>query len=331
MTGSGRVSVVIPNWNGEQHLPMVLGSLRRQKYRDFDVTVVDDGSTDRSVAYLESEWPDVRVVKQGRNEGWASAWARGLEVTAGEYSVIMNNDIDFDDDWLQALVDELDRDPKLGFVTTKIVFQDDPDIIYQAGLDFYDYGRADTRGGMEHDDGRHDQPSATTAATGAGSMFRRAAIDAAGGIDVDYWMYCEDVDLGLRILLQGYRGLYLPAPVGRHVGGATMGKFPDVQRYHFWRNQLITLVKDVPGPILWRALLKAWLYNVHQYSHERDGGETKLIRKAYVDFLKALPQTVAKRRRVQRSRRISPAEFRALLHTEYPFPTRVPRLVGQRK
>jgi GT2 family glycosyltransferase len=325
-----KASIVIPNWNGEQHLPMVLSSMEKQTFRDFDITVVDDGSTDGSVDYLRSEWPAVRVVQLPENLGFASAWARGVEESSGEYVVIINNDIEFEADWLGTLVAEMDADPSIGFITTKILFKEDRDVVYGVGHDFYVYGWCATKGLGEKDVGQYDHRSQTSAATGAGSMFRRAALDRAGGVDADYWMYCEDVDLGLRILLQGYRGVYLPRPVGYHVGGATMGEFLDTQRFHLWRNQLITLAKDVPAGTLWRALPKVLLFHYYQFSHERRGGGSPwLVLKAYAAFIKALPKTLGKRRRVQRSRRASPAEFRAQLHSEYPFPTRFGRLVGQ--
>jgi GT2 family glycosyltransferase len=328
-----KVSIVIPNWNGREHLPMVLSSMKGQTFRDFDITVVDDGSTDDSVGYLEREWPEVRVVRFAENMGFASAWARGVAESTGEYLVVINNDIEFEPSWLETLTREMDADPSIGFITTKIRFQDDRDVIYGVGHDFYVYGWCATRGLREKDVGQYDQRSETAAATGAGSMFRRAALDSAGGVDADYWMYCEDVDLGLRILLQGYRGIYLPAPVGYHVGGATMGSYLDVQRFHLWRNQLVTVAKDVPAGILWRALPKLLLFHYYQYSHERRGGtgSARLVLKAYAAFLKALPKTLAKRRRIQRARKISPAEFRSHVHSEYPFPTRFTRLAGQER
>src|SRR5262249_22545795 len=146
MQASPKVSVVIPNWNGEEHLPMVLNSLKGQRFRDFEILVVDDGSTDGSVAYLESEWPEVRIVRQPGNLGFAPAWARGVGESAGEYTVVINNDIEFEPTWLEVLVSELDADPSLGFITTKILYQEDRDTIFGVGHDFYAYGWCAARG-----------------------------------------------------------------------------------------------------------------------------------------------------------------------------------------
>jgi GT2 family glycosyltransferase len=322
-----KVSVVIPSWNGREHLPMVLNSMVKQTLRSRDITVVNDGSVDDTVAYLKAEWPDVRLIDLGENRGFAVSCDTGYEATTGEYVVIANNDIEFEPDWLERLAAELDADPRLGFITTKIAFHDERDVLYQAGHDYYVYGLCESKGLNETDRGQFDSRGPTAAATGAGSMFRRDAVNSAGGLfDADYWMYCEDIDLGLRLLQQGYRGLYLPEPVGYHVGSATMGAFPDKVRFHFWRNQLITLVKDVPARILLAALPKIILYHYFQWSVERKRGSGRLVLNAYAAFLRALPKSLVKRRRVMSGRKISTAEFRSYLLSDYPFPTRFRRL-----
>jgi GT2 family glycosyltransferase len=317
-----RVSIVIPVWNGREHLGMALSSLREQTFQDFDVTVVDNGSTDGTLSYLESDWPKVRVVALQANLGFAAAANRGIEATRGEYIGFLNDDMEMDPDWVERLAAELDRDPRLGMVTSKVMFHHDRTVIYQAGFEFYTYGWCSTRGANEVDGGQYDLPLPSAGGTGAGSIYRRAAIEAAGGFDDDYFMYCEEVDLGLRVFLAGYTGLYIPAPVAYHVAGAKTGKTPELARGLLYRNQVVTLVKDVPGPILWTALPKILMYLRHQYRAERGNGSPEVALKAYGEFLKMLPRTVRKRRRVLRRRTISIAEYRSLMRSEYPFPTR---------
>jgi GT2 family glycosyltransferase len=309
---------------------MALGSLREQTTDDFDITVVDNGSTDGTLAYLEEEWPEVRAVSLPKNVGYAGGANRGVEATTGEHVAFLNDDMEVEPEWIERLAAELDQDPQLGVVTSKVLFNDDRTLIYQAGYEFYTYGWCATRGVHEVDEGQYDVRLPSVGGTGAGSIYRRAAFDRAGGFDDDYFMYCEEVDLGLRVLMAGYTGLYIPAPVAFHVAGATTGKTPEVPRRLLYRNQLLTLVKDVPWSIVWRALPKVLIYLHYQYSVERANGAPRVALGAYAEFLKMLPATVLKRRSVMRRRAISNPELRSMMRADYPFPTRWRRLAGTR-
>jgi GT2 family glycosyltransferase len=330
MAPAPKVSVVIPVWNGREHLGMVLSSLRAQTTDDFDVTVVDNGSTDETLAYLNEEWPDVDVVSLPENLGYAGGATRGVEATSGEHVAFLNDDMELEPEWIERLVAELDRDPWLGVVTSKVMFHHDRRLIYQAGYEYYVYGWCATRGVHEPDEGQYDVRLPSVGGTGAGSIYRRAALERAGGIDADYFMYCEEVDAGLRVLMAGYTGLYIPSPLAFHVAGAKAAKTPDLQRRLFYRNQLLTWVKDVPWSILWRALPKALLYLHHQYAAERANGAPQVALGAYREFLRMLPATLRKRREVMRRRAISVPELRSMMRGDYPFPTRFKRLAATR-
>jgi GT2 family glycosyltransferase len=322
-----KVSVVIPVWNGAGAISMVLSSLREQTTRDFDVWVVDNGSTDGTVEYVKREWPEAHLIALEDNVGYAVAANQGIAASSGEFIAFLNDDMELEPQWLDQLSRELAADAKLGVVTSKVLFHHDRDVIYQAGFEYYTYGWCATRGAGEKDVGQHDTRQPSVGGTGAGSIWRRAAIEhAGGGFDGDYFMYCEEVDLGLQVLMAGYQGLYVPSPVGYHVGGGKTGKTPEMPRGLFYRNQLITLVKDVPAGILVPALPKALLYLHHQYRSERQGGSPEVALRAYLAFLKRLPSTLLKRRRVMRSRKISNEEYRAQMRSDYPFPTPFARL-----
>jgi GT2 family glycosyltransferase len=326
--------VVIPNHNGVTprdgltYLEMILPTLREQSFRDFDVTVVDDGSTDDSVPYLEENWPEVRVVALAGNSGFPKTVNTGIEATSGEYIALLNNDIELSPDWLEQLVGKLDREPGLGFVTGKIVRYQERTVIEQAGQDLYSCGMFAPRGLDAEDVGQFDEPRQITIATAAASIYRREAVVRANGFDEDYFLYCEDADLCLRMVLQGYGGLYLPDPVAHHVRGGTTGQESDRTRFYVLRNTLITLVKDFPGPILWRALPKIVAYQAHQWRVARKGGFTRTLLRAYASFLRTIPETLRKRRRVQRRRVLTAPGFESLLLTEYPVATRFRRLLS---
>jgi GT2 family glycosyltransferase len=328
-----KVSIVIPNRDGAtprdgvRYLEMVMGTLEEQGFRDFDVVVVDNGSDDDSVTYLRESWPDVKVVELGENRGFPAAVNAGVAAGTGPYVALLNTDIELSPDWLELLVAELERDPGLGFATGKIMRHDDREVIEQVGHDFFVCGRFEPHGLDERDEGQYDEPRATPVVTAAAALYRRKALDEAGGFDEDYFLYCEDGDVCLRMLLLGYSGLYVPKSKAFHVRGGTVGAGMDLPRFFLVRNALITLLKDLPASVLLRALPKIALYHWGQLSAARREGYARRVVQAYASFIRMLPVTLRKRRAVQRSRRVRPGEFAAQVRTDYPLPTRLGRFL----
>jgi GT2 family glycosyltransferase len=327
------VSVVIPNRDGATprggltYLEMVLETLARQSFRDFDVTVVDNGSTDGSVEYLRERWPEVRVVELSDNSGFPTAINRGVHASRGRYVALLNNDVELAHNWLELLVAELERDPRVGFVTGKIMRYDERDVIEQAGHDFFTCGHFEPVGLDQRDVGDYDERRPTTIATAAAALYRREALEAAGGFDDDYYLYCEDGDVCLRMLLCGYSGLYVPEPKAFHVRGGTIGAQSELPRFCLVRNTLITQLKDMPASILLRSLPKIALYQYSRLIAARKEGVARTTLRAYAAFVRTIPATLRKRRAVQRARKIRPAEFAAQLRTDYPMPTRLGRFL----
>lgn len=326
------VSVVIPSRNGATprdglvYLEMVLKTLAAQTFRDFDVTVVDNGSTDGSVEYLRSTWPDVRVVELGDNRGFPAAINRGVHASRGRYVALVNNDVELTPDWLDLLVAELDADPGVGFVTGKIMRHDDRKVIEQAGHDFFTCGHFEPIGLDQQDRGQYDERRPTAIATAAAALYRRQALSEAGDFDEDYFLYCEDGDLCLRMLLRGYSGIYVPEPKAFHVRGGTIGPQSDLPRFYLVRNTLLTLLKDLPASILLRSFAKIAFYQYGVLMSSRQRGMGRTLR-AYGSFLRMVPATLRKRRVIQRERKVAPTMFAAQLRTDYPMPSRLARFL----
>jgi GT2 family glycosyltransferase len=320
------VSIVIPNRNGATareglvYLDMVLGTVEGQSFRDFDVTVVDNGSTDGSVEHLRDRWPEVRVVELPENTGFPAAINRGVEASGGRFVALLNTDIELAPDWLELLVGELERDPDVGFATGKIMRFDDRDLIEQAGHDFYVCGRFWPLGLDERDRGQYDERHPTAVVTAAAALYRREALEAVGGFDEDYFLYCEDGDVCLRMVLAGYSGLYVPEPKAFHVSGGTVGAQSDEPRFYMTRNGLITILKDVPASILLRSLPQIAAYYGRQIVISTVVRAAWTVLRAYASFLRAVPATLRKRRATQRARKVSPEAFAAQIRTGYPPP-----------
>ena len=165
-------------------------------------------------------------------------------------------------------------------------------------------------------------------ATGAAVVYRRSAVERVGGFDEDYFLYCEDADLCLRMRLAGFRGVYMPEPAAYHVRGGTTGPASELTRFYSARNTWITLLKDLPASTLLRSSGKILLYQLHLLREARGMGFARTVIRAYGSFLRSVPATLRKRRRIVRSRVLPPAELEAQLHTEYPIPTRLGRLLS---
>ena len=328
-----KVSIVIPNRDGATprdgltFLDMVRDTLAGQSFRDFEVVVVDNGSSDDSVAHLREHWPEARVIELGENRGFSGAVNPGIAAGGSPYVALLNTDIELSPDWLELLVGELERDARLGFVTGKIMRFDDRDVIEQVGHDFYTCGRFEPRGLDERDEGQYDERRATPVVSAAAALYRREALDRAGRFDEDYFLYCEDGDVCLRMLLVGYSGLYVPEPKAFHVRGGTVGPSTDLPRFYLVRNGLVTVLKDLPASVLLRSLPKIALYNWGALMAGRRDGYAGRVLRAFASFLRMIPGTLRKRWGVQRRREVAPAAFAAQVSTEYPFPSRIGRLL----
>ena len=253
-------SVVVPNFNGRRWLPGCLDSLAAQTLAPAEVVVVDNGSSDGSAA-LASERPGVRVLQLSRNLGFAAAANRGIAATDADGVALVNTDVVLADDWLERMVAALSGAPDIGAVACKMVDLDDPTVLYDAGDVLRRDGVCEQRGRFERDEGRFDEPGEVFAACAGAALYRRGAVLDVGGFDERFFLYLEDVDLGLRLRLAGWRCRYEPA-VARHAG---QGSAPeDGHAAWAWveRNTLLLAAKAFPlrwaPQVLYRQAGWAW-------------------------------------------------------------------------
>jgi GT2 family glycosyltransferase len=323
MAATPAVGAVITTYNrGMEFLPALLRSLASQSFQDHQVIVVADGGDPEVLAYLAREWPDVEVLSTPEPRGYSFAVSLGLKATRARHVGILNDDVELEPDWLELLVRELEADPKLAFVTGKTLLYEERDVINETKQELYTCGRFEPCGLLEKDDGQWDERQPTTIATAAASIYRRHAVEAAGGFDHDYGFYCEDADLCLRMVLLGNRGLYVPEARAYHAWSATTGRTTDRARYLGTRNSLTTLLKDVPASILITSLPKILRYQSYNLVMARGAGPSAVrsVVRAWGEFLLRIPSTLAKRRAIMRKRAIDTREFRAMLVSEYPVP-----------
>jgi GT2 family glycosyltransferase len=308
-TTGRRVAVLIPNWNGRELLTTLLPTLARQRYGDFKALVIDNGSTDGSVAYLEREWPEVEVIALPQNLGFAGAVNRGIVATRSEFVALLNNDIELDPDWLGELVAVFDAHPEAASATSKMINFYDRTLLDGAGDVLSWSGVCSRRGNGERDVGQYAVPEPVFSACGGAAIYRRSAFETVGLFDEDFFAYLEDVDWGFRAQLVGYACRYVPTSRAYHMAGATTRQISDLEVYLCRRNQLALVLKNYPARSLLRHLpdlaLDQFVSFVLSVRDDYAGAQLR----AWRDAVLRLPATLRKRRVVQRTRAISAAEL----------------------
>jgi hypothetical protein len=251
------VSVIIVNWNGRHHLTRCLPSLQAQTYRDFEVVVVDNGSTDNSVTWLAQEHPDVRVLQNPRNLGFAAANNQAVRETESPYLVTLNNDTEATQEWLAELIVAVESDVTVGMVASQMLLAHRPDVIDSAGIEVDWTGTAWQRQRGEPMDEGGDLEKVFGPCAGA-ALYRRTMLDEIELFDERFFAYYEDVDLAWRAQNAGWRCLYTPRARIYHVHSATGGQDPSRKRYLIGRNKTWTLIKNFPAlrlAVTWPLIL----------------------------------------------------------------------------
>jgi GT2 family glycosyltransferase len=295
------IDVIIPNYNGALLLPTCLDSLRAQSRQDFTVTVVDDGSSDGSLALLTEHYIEVRVLARPQNHGLAVAVNAGIAVTRAPYVVLLNNDTEADPRWLDQLVSALEHRPQYAFAASKLMLFDRRDHIHSAG-DYYQItGEPGSRGVWDRDIGQYDVVSEVFGPCAGAAAYRRSALESLAEdgrvFDEDLVMYCEDVDLNLRARRAGLRTIFVPTAVVYHKLSATGGG--TLASYYCGRNFALVWAKNMPGPLArrhWPDLLRSQLgFTLQSLRHLHEPAARARLR-GQMAALHNLPRFLAKRR-----------------------------------
>lgn len=305
-----QVAIVIPNWNTQAWLAGCLEALRGQSYQDFEVLLVDNGSSDDSVAFVRRRYPEVRLLTFTENRGFAAAVNAGIAATRTEYVVLLNVDTVPQPDWLLNLVRAMDQSPpEIGSVTSKMLSLQNPEILDDAGNFLSWYGSAQKRGKGEPAE-RYDQPEEVFSACAGAALYRRTFLEAVEGFDENFVSYLEDVDLGLRGRLYGYRCLYVPtAQILHQWQGAGLARPQYV--YFSTRNRLVLLFKNIPCSLLLKhasTLLYGQFYFFLAYKKPLNSLA------GMASFLLSWPRIWRQRRSILARQKISLQELEGLLN-----------------
>lgn len=300
-------SVIIPNWNGKHLLKTCLASLEKQTFKDFETILVDDGSTDNSIMFVEQYFPGVKIIRLNKNYGFARAVNEGIKKAWGEYIILLNNDTEADKNYLAYLILAAQKHPEVGFVAAKMLNFYNRNIIDSTGDAVDIVGHSYNIGLGEKDGPVFNKEGQVFLVTAGGSLFKREVFEKVGLLDEDYGTYMEDVDLGLRGQLVGFKAWYEPKAVLYHMRKATSSKIIAKSEYWHFRNMTQNIIKDYPAALLridfnW---LKILLVNLNTVWYMVKQG---LIWQAFLAegyILINLPRLLQKRSKIQKSKIVS--------------------------
>ena len=296
------VSVLIVSWNSAAYLPRCLDALASQDFRDFEVLIVDNASTDGSTADLVARYSGLRLRLEslGENIGFAAANNLGARLARGTWLALLNPDAFPEPAWLEQLVRASADRPDSFFASRQIqanrpmLLDGEGDVYYTSGL-----ARRQNHNLRYSDAGPARE---VFSACAAAAMYPRLEFLQAGGFDEDYFAYHEDVDLGFRLRLRGLPCFLVPTAIVHHVGAGSTGPRSAFSTYHGHRNLVWTYVKNMPSPWFWLYLPLHIVVNLLSMLYFVLAGRGVAILRAKLDALSGLPRVFAKRRVVQAQR-----------------------------
>jgi GT2 family glycosyltransferase len=240
------VSIIILNYNGEKFLKKCLQSVLSSNYENFEIVLVDNGSTDKSLESVRpfDRDPRLKMVCLKENLGFSRGNNTGASVASGKYIVFLNNDTMVDRDWLKELVNVMERNQNVGAAQPKLLFLERQDEVQGAGNFIDTLGFTIPRTRLAEEKGKYDE-QVEIAATGAALIIRRNLFDHIRGFEPRFFVYYEDTDLSWRVYLAGKSVLFVPSSIVYHAEGAGLSRVKLALRLnHYVRNQLFTVFKN---------------------------------------------------------------------------------------
>ncbi len=314
------ISVIIVSWNGLHLLRPCIDSLE-PKSANFELVVVDNGSSDGTATWVRAMIPAARLVQLPRNEGFAGGYNAGMRAARGDRLVLINNDTLAPAGFIEALARPLDTAGDIGAVAGVLTFAHRPDLVASAGI----VPGAD---GVHRDalllspvSGLPVEEHECFGASGGAVCLRRAALEDVGLLDERFFAYLEDADLAWRLRLRGWRTICAPAARIAHIYSATSGQNSPLKQRLLALNRWRVLLRCVPGPILRRCMLPILRYDVLAVAYGIASRQPE-IRRGRLLVRRELPRLLHERRRILRRATVAPTDLQRWIATA-PSPRQV--------
>ncbi|MCX6765907.1 MAG: glycosyltransferase [Candidatus Moranbacteria bacterium] len=328
----GKAAVIIANWNGKEYLNDCLFSLRHQTYKNFKIILVDNGSSDDSVSFVKSNFPEIEIISLPENQGFAKANNIGInkafEDTSVDYIVTLNNDTRVDPGYIEKMIECAVRHPDAGSIQPKVMNFFNPQMIDSTGIEIYFDTSAINRGQKEKDIGQYEKEEEIFGSSASAGLFARHALEKVKlseneFFDESYFSYQEDVDLAWRLRLAGFKSYYCPEAKVFHAHSATGKSYSSFKAFFIVRNQYYNIVKNLPFWILIKAFLFLFVHYIFSFfgifiqkgqiyefrkTREREG-IIKLLLKSWRDVGRNLPKLIERRRLIKKIKQVRNKEI----------------------
>lgn len=225
-----KISVIIVNFNGKILLERCLESLFKVHYENFEVILVDNNSTDGTIEFVTKKYPSVIVIKLDSNKGFAEPNNIGSKIAKGDYLLFLNNDTVVTPNFITELVNEIEKDKKIAICQSLLL---KPDGSIDSSGDFID-----KLGVVYNSKTKTSKKREISSARGASMLIRKTIFEQLDGFDERFFVSFEDVDLGWRAWILGYRVILIPKSIVYHYGGTTVKKIKSEIAFHGFKNQL---------------------------------------------------------------------------------------------
>lgn len=291
-----KIAVVLLNWNGKHFLQQFLPSVLSSIYARYEVIIVDNGSSDDSVSFVETNYPSIRLIRFTQNLGFARGYNEALKLVDADYYILLNSDVEVTKNWLEPMVELLESDTSIAACQPKLLSYNNKKLFEYAGaaggwLDKYGYPFAKGRvfDICEEDHGQYDQSEPIFWASGAALFIRASVFHEVRGFDEYFFAHQEEIDLCWRIQLAGHKIYSCPSSVIYHVGGGTLPRGNTKKTYLNFRNNKIMLSKNLPfSKRIWVMSARNVLDGISAFKGllTGDGGYFIAILRAHLGFAK---------------------------------------------
>lgn len=299
------VAVVILNWNGKDLLSRFLPTAIKSSYHNLQLIVGDNASTDDSVEFVRSAFPQIRIIENDRNYGFAEGYNKILEQVEADYLVLLNSDVEVPENWITPVIQAMEADQRIAAAQPKIKWQKDKSKFEYAGAaggfldqNAFPFCRGRLFDEVETDSGQYNDAKEIFWASGAAFFIKSEQWKESGGLDPDLFAHMEEIDLCWRLKNLGYQIIYCPDAEVYHVGGGTLDSNNPYKVFLNFRNNLIIMQKNMPAAeAVWAIFIRmcidfvAWL----QFIAKGKLAFAWAVNKAHFQFVKNMRKTGSKR------------------------------------
>lgn len=303
-----KVAVVILNWNGRKFLEKFLPTVLKYSSEDAEIIVADNASSDDSLEWLGSHYPEVRIINNNNNYGFSKGYNEALRHVKADYYILLNSDIEVTPNWIPPLIKLMEADPKIAACQPKLLSYHDVGLFEYAGgaggyIDNlgYPFCRGRIFQYLEPDNNQYDDTCEIFWATGACMFVRADLYHEFNGLDNDFFAHMEEIDFCWRLKNAGYKIMYCPDSKVYHVGGGTLPKNSSRKTFLNFRNNLILLYKNLPIAKIPKVFILRLILDIIASLKFLAQGYIKdfwAVFRAYVAFYGSFTQNKIKRKRI---------------------------------